>query len=487
MEQNRYLGIYIASDKTFAVLLSKTDGKIEVLERFSVPAAPPPESQQQNFSFAETAKSIAAVCTEKQLVFSDVAVAIDCGLYRQQKLHSEFTDYRQIAQTIKFDAEEALAVDAAQTAVAFEVIGRQLSGSEVATFAAPAGLVSEIIVSLQTNKLDPVSIEPDSICFRRVIDTAGEDAIIAAVSQTRCFIICPPMAGGPRIEGREACGKATVRSFVTSESQNKMSLLAREIMMTTAMFGAEKRTETVKIYDTTGQIDLETLAAQTGLKIEILNIAESIAFESQEDIENIDLIIAAGAGASLAGKTEKVDFRSDFMPYEGKKAALEKTIKILGVCLLVFFVAIGVFLQMQYYKTNKDRIRIGDKFKTDYVIAMSGGKFTKSSEAVRKLKSEINRIKDVKSGLLSASGEDSIEAKLTFLFEALVGVPKNVNIEIEKISVTTKTMSIIGSTNSGGYLQLFGAIDKHPKLVRGSSTYESKDGRDNFRLTIELQ
>ncbi len=477
MEQNRYLGIYIASDKTFVVLLSKTDGRIEVLERFSVPAAPPPEGQQQSFSFADTAQAIASICAEKQLVFSDVAVAIDCGLYRQQKLHSEFTDYRQIAQTIKFDAEEALAVDAAQTAVAFEVIGRQLSGSEVATFAAPAGLVSEIIVSLQTNKLDPVSVEPDSICFRRGIDTAGQDAIVAAVSRTRCFVLCPPLPGG----------KATVRSFVTSESQNKMSLLAREIMMTMAMFGAEKRTETVKIYDTTGQIDLETLAAQTGLKIETLDIAESIAFEPQEDIEDIDLIIAAGAGASLAGKTEKVDFRSDFMPYEGKKAALEKTIKTFSICLLVFFVALGVFLQMQYYKTSKDCKRIGDKFKTDYVVAMSGGKFTRSSEAVRKLKSEINRIKDVKSGLLSASGEDSIEAKLTFLLEALVSVPKNVNIEIEKISVTTKTMSIIGSTNSGGYLQLFGAIDKHPKLVRGSSTYESKDGRDNFRLTIELQ
>lgn len=477
MEQNRYLGIYIAGDRTTVVLLSKTGGKIEVLERFCIPAATPQEGQQQSFSFAETAQSIASVCAEKQLVFSDVAVAIDCGLYRQQKLHSEFVEYRQIAQTIKFDAEEALAVDAAQTAVAFEVVGKQLSGSEVATFAAPAGVISEIIVSLQNNKLDPLSIEPDSICLRRVIDAAGENAIVTAISQTRCFLLCPPLPGG----------KATVRSFVTSGNQNKMSLLAREIMMTIAAFGAERRTETVKIYDTTGRIDFETLAAQTGLKIEALDLAENIVFEPQEDIEPLELIIAAGVGAGFAGKTEKVDFRSDFMPYEGKKEALEKTIKILSICLLVFFVAIGVFLQMQYYKTNKDRKRIEDKFKADYVIAMSGGKFTKSSEAVRKLKSEINRIKDVKSGLLSASGDDSIEAKLTFLFEALVSVPKNIDIEIEKIAATTKTMTITGSTSSGGYLQLFGAIDKHPKLVRGSSTYESKNGRDNFRLTIELK
>jgi hypothetical protein len=48
-------------------------------------------------------------------------------------------------------------------------------------------------------------------------------------------------------------------------------------------------------------------------------------------------------------------------------------------------------------------------------------------------------------------------------------------------------MNITGSTSAGGYLQLFGAIDKHPKLTRGQSSYQSKDGRDNFRLTIELK
>jgi hypothetical protein len=118
---------------------------------------------------------------------------------------------------------------------------------------------------------------------------------------------------------------------------------------------------------------------------------------------------------------------------------------------------------------------------------MPSSKFPKSNEAVRRLKSEINRMKDIKSGLLSASGEDSIEAKLTYLFEALNNVPQNVNIEIERMAVTTKTMSITGSTNSGGYLQLFGAIDKHPKLVRGQSNYTPKEGRDNFMLTIELK
>ena len=77
--------------------------------------------------------------------------------------------YRQIAQTIKFDAEEALSINAAETAVAFEIAGKGLSGSEVSAFAAPANVISEIILALQNNKLDPVTVEPDSICLRRVV------------------------------------------------------------------------------------------------------------------------------------------------------------------------------------------------------------------------------------------------------------------------------------------------------------------------------
>ena len=485
MEQNKYLGIYIASDRATVVLMSKTGGKIELLEQFCVTAPPQEQNQQQQqrqgFTFSQTAAQISAVCAEKRLFFSDVAVAIDCKLYRQQKLHSEFEDYRQIAQTIKFDAEEALAVDAAQTAIAFEIIGRNISGSDVTAFAVPADIMSEIILALQSNKLDPVTVEPDSICLRRAINDSGPNAIIAAVSQTRCFLVSPAMSDG----------KAVVRSFLTSQNQNKTALLAREIMLTMAALKTDRQAETLKILDTTGQVDFENLAEQTGLVVEKIDLAERVVLpqqqDSQQQSEYFELIIAAGAAAGLSGKTDRVDFRADFMPYQGRKEVLEKTVKMFSICLVVLFIALGVFMQMQYYRVNKDRNRVSNKFKTEYTIAMAGGKFPTSKEAVRKLKSEINRIKDVKSGLLSASGEDSVEAKLTFLFEALNSVPKSVDIEIEKIAVTTQMMTITGSTSGGGYLQLFGAIDKHPKLTRGQSSYQSKNGRDNFRLTIELK
>ncbi|MFA6186430.1 MAG: hypothetical protein WC770_04350 [Phycisphaerae bacterium] len=479
MEQNKTLGIYITPNKATVVLVGKASGKIEIAEQFSVSVA---AVEGTSFSFAQAAKDISAGCTEKQLLFSDVSVVLDCRLYRQQVLHSEFTENRQISQTVKFDAEESLAVNAAETAVAFELASKGLSGSEVSVYAAPASVVSDIITAMAGNKLDPVSIEPDSICLRRVLSQLpgyGREikTMLMAVSKEKCFIISPP----PQV------GNAQIRAFITAESQNKTNLAAREIMFSTASTIGGRDIQKTLIYDSTGKIDIVELGQSVSVAVELFGTEQIIAStELPAETDGLDIIIAAGAAAGLLGKCDKVDFRTDFMPYQGKRMILEKAVKTMSLCLLTVFIILGVFLNIQYHKANSVRNKLNDKFKTEYSIAMPGGKFV-SREAVGKLKREINRIKDVKSGLLSAGGDDSIEAKLTFLFEAINNVPKNVDVEIDKIAVTTKTMNITGSTSTRGYLELFGAIDKHQKLTRGQSTYQSKDNRDQFRLTIDLK
>ncbi|MBN1787912.1 MAG: hypothetical protein JW806_05895 [Sedimentisphaerales bacterium] len=480
MEQNACLGIYIGTDKVTVVLAAKAGAQIELLEQFCIAVE---SDQEQGFSFNATAQAISSVCQEKKLRFNDVTVAIDSRLYRQQVIHSEFSESKQIAQTIKFDAEEAIAINAAEAAVAFEIVSKGISGAEVSVFAITGSVISEIILALQNNKLDPISVEPDSVCLRRLIeqgsfDEAETKPIYIALSHNKCFIISPPSQQG----------NAPIRAFLTDAGQNKTAMLAREVMLTAVSVPTASHAAKIIMYDSAGSIIPSVLSEQTSITVETFDSTDVVVTPDghPEDCDGLDVLIAAGAAAGVLVKSEKVDFRPDFMPYQGRKATLEKGIKILSFSLIMLFVALGVFAYLQYYRTNSYRNRLKDKFKTEYSIAMAGAKFSKGSTALRKLKSEINRIKDVKSGLLSATGEDSVEAKLTFIFEAINNVPKNVDIDVEKISVTTKTMTLTGSTSNRGSLELFGAVDKHPKLVKGAATYESKEGRDRFRLTVEL-
>lgn len=483
MEHHKYLGIYTAQNRACVVLLARESEAYEILNSFSVSA-----EVSQERPYANLADSIAQKCREKEMMASDVAVALDCTMFAQQNLHSEFNESKQISQTIKFDAEEALAVDAVEMATAFEIIHKKENGSEVAVFAAGRALVSEIIIALQNNNLDPVTVEPDVICLRRFISeligsNTGQNWNWAAVSNRNCYLI----------SAKQAQQRSRVRTFLTGSGQDKNALLLREITMTAAAAGLEKP-ENLKVFDTSDTVDCTQLAGALDIEVQGQNLAallKKTSFENSENkaqtVDSLDMVIAAGAAIGQLTKADKVDFRPDFMPYLGKKVVLEKTLKVVSISVVAILFAIGLYLQMQMLTTNRYRSRLRTKLKNEYAIAMPGQHFPRTENPVSKLRRERSRIEDVKAGFLSAGGDDSVAAKLTFLLEALNNTPKEVNLDIGTITITTKNISVMGSTSSRGYLKLFNSIDKHPKLQRGQSTYESKNNRDNFRITVALK
>lgn len=102
MEGPNYLGIYLSKDAATVVCL----GNGSVLGCFSVTIG---ENQQQKPQ--ELVRLITEGCAKRGLKFSDAAVALDCSMFMQHNVHSKFNDLRQIAATVRFDAEEVLGMD----------------------------------------------------------------------------------------------------------------------------------------------------------------------------------------------------------------------------------------------------------------------------------------------------------------------------------------------------------------------------------------
>ena len=66
---------------------------------------------------------------------------------------------------------------------------------------------------------------------------------------------------------------------------------------------------------------------------------------------------------------------------------------------------------------------------------------------------------------IGPGGDKSIPAKLTFFFEAINKTPKNVDIKIQQIAITERSMKIKGDTNSSsGRRSLFDMIKKHSRI-----------------------
>ena len=116
MEAKNHLGIYLSKDTATVVCLGPQGHNHNVLGCFSVSAQEQAEQKHQ-----ELATLIAQGCAERELQFSEVTVALDCAMFMQHDVHSDFKDPKQVAQTVRFDTEEALAADVSEIAIAFQI------------------------------------------------------------------------------------------------------------------------------------------------------------------------------------------------------------------------------------------------------------------------------------------------------------------------------------------------------------------------------
>lgn len=479
MEAKNYLGIYLSKDTATVVCLGPQGKDHNILGCFSVTA-----DEQADQSHQELATLIARGCTERDLQFSEVSVALDCGMFMQHTVHSDFTDPKQIAQTVRFDTEEALATDISEIAIAFEITSSDQTGSGLSIFSTQRKILSDVLLSLQSNNIDPVSVEPDVSCLSRFISrnvSLPEDShpLFSVLSRRNGYFVVPGSSGSQKT--------SLMRTFLVSPTRARAELLAREVSVTTALVENEKPIDSLKAFDSTGSVNYQQLSERIGFEASGVDFAEAAAAGPQilaDCADIVDFVIAYGAALAHLEKPQSINFRSDFMPYQGKKMRLEKALKFASVSVTIFLLALGVYFQMPLLKKNEYRSELRKKFADDYKVVMLGKPLpAKFKDALRKLSSEDRRIQNVQSGRSGTTGEESMMSKLTLVLEAFNKVAKATNLKINKVSVTSKNIRIEGDTSSRNNTnKLFAAVREKLEIVQFN--YDLKAGRDVFSITV---
>lgn len=480
MEGQNYLGIYLSRTEATAVCLASQGRRHNILGCFSVSVEETEPSKLQVL-----ASLIAQGCAERELKFSEVAVALDCAMFMQHNIHSEFDDPKQIAATVRFDTEEAIAADVAEVAIAFQITSSDQTGSQLSVFTAQRKLLSEVILSLQSNKIDPATIEPDINCLSRFIRrsvplTEKQHPFFCALSNCRAYFIVPPQpdSASPK--------QPTIRAFLLGPAQDRAELLAKQVPMTIALIEADEPINCLKVFDSTDSVNCQLLTEKLGIETDGLDLAASASTDPQklaDCTDPVDVTIAYGAALAHLEKAQNTNFRSDFMPYQAKKLRLQKTLKFLSVSVTILVLVLGLYLQLQLLQRNKPLKRLRSKFEEQYSVVMSGKKLPSKTDPVKKLAGEVRRIENVKKGLLGGAGEQSLSTKLTMILEAFNSCAAQTKLKITSISVTSKSIRIVGDTSSRkNTLKLMKAIKS--KFVISSDLHDSKDGRDTFSITV---
>jgi len=291
------------------------------------------------------ASLIAQGCLEKKWSFSEVAVALDCAMFMQHSVHSDFNDPKQIAATIRFDTEEALATDITDAALAFEITSTGKSGSELTVFTAQRKVLSEVLLSLQQHNFDPVTIEPDVNCLSRFIAAKASSAesqqpgtLFGILSGRNGYLIAPPVSTGAGLQKA-----STARTFLVGPTQDRGALLTREVLVTAALVGGGEPINRLKVFDSAGAVDHRQLSEKLSIEADGVDLlaSEAESRTTADCADAVDFAIAYGAALAHSEKGHHVNFRDDFSPFQGKKIKLQKALKLAAILVTGF---LNIFL-----------------------------------------------------------------------------------------------------------------------------------------------
>jgi len=140
--------------------------------------------------------------------------------------------------------------------LAFEITSAGEAGSELTVFTAQRKILSEVLLSLQQHNLDPVTIEPDINCLSRFICRKASSAqsqqpgvLFGILSRRNGYLIIPPVSAGA---GSQRA--STARTFLVGPTQDRGELLAREVLVTTALVGGGEPINHLKVFDSSGTV-----------------------------------------------------------------------------------------------------------------------------------------------------------------------------------------------------------------------------------------
>jgi hypothetical protein len=272
-----------------------------------------------------------------------------------------------------------------------------------------------------------------------------------------------------------------MRTFLVGTNRARAELLAREVSITTALLDNEEPINCLKTFDSVGSVDYQQLSERLGFKASGVDFTEAASAGPQslaDCSDPVDFIIAYGAALANLERPQSMNFRSDFLPYQGKKMRMQKALKFASVSVTVLLLALGVYFQMPLLKTNEYRGDLRKKFAEDYLVVLPGEKKlpTKFRDALRKLSSEDRRIQNIQSGRSGATGEESMMSKLALVLEAFNKVAKPTDLKINKISVTTRNIRIEGDTSSrSNTLKFFAAVREKLKIVQFNYDFKTRD------------
>lgn len=472
MESKLVIGICVARQEADVVVLDLSKSEPAVADCFRIcPEADPSGALSLGAAVGRAVRA-------RNLVYEEAVVSLQSDFYAQYPLRSAFAEPRQIDATIKYDTEEASATDAASLAVTYEIVRVRPDGSDVMVYAADRQTLTDLLLDMQGEGLDPVMIEPEAISLARALEQVSP-----SFRETNCLLVWLCGEQGLLLKNTNKGKAAYFRRVLLPGKKDRTEPLARQIQLTLAGWTCSEPIDSIVLTGQFEQVRPEILSQKLSYPVR----TEELHWPFGQTAEPTLTAAAWGAALSSLHRIRRADFRRDFLPYQGRRKMLQKSLRTLSVSLTILFAAVGLYFQMKSLRLQNYIARLEDKITAEYKGCMYGQKPPPNQPILTRLRSVLRQIRQRQEGF-AGGDEGSVPARLTFLMEALNKTPSSVDLQIQQISITERTIRLIGDTDGRrSTLQLLDEFKKHPKLDVESNQISPAPPRDKFEIVLQTK
>lgn len=400
-----------------------------------------------------------------------VALSLAGALYHAQVHHSDFTDLRQIRQTIKFDVEEDSTFDAESLAVCFQTAAPAAEGTNLIVYSLQRTRCQEILDQFEQAGLDPLVAEPDIAAWvhylTRLAQLPADEPVLA--------VAAPP--GGLYLV-LLAADRAVLlaRSLLCPSPEHVSQTLATEIRRSLALWPENQQPQRIHYHPgglVRGQV--ETLLAEVKLPWQPLPEPD------------LDVACALGVAVGWLNRTTAADFRADGMPVRTVLAARRRALYGLAAAAVLLLAALLFAVKTYANRCQSQYALANERLGQAYLDA--AGKPPAPSVNMARMIGNLHRQwhnAAVRQGVQAQT--NSASHTFTLLFNTLASLGEEFDLRLDLVRLSPKDALLQGSIpNLETQFVLDAAIRRTPELRRESWAFDPPAGdRRPFSMNLSV-
>ncbi len=403
---------------------------------------------------------------------SELSLTLSGRYYQNQFHHSEFSDEKQLRQTIRFDVEDEFTVDVDSLALCYQRLPMgESAGSDLILYTVERDWLEPLLSELDAGGCDALTAWPDIAAWLSYLQKTeqlvpGESVLVTAYCYGVLYILLLDAEQKPIL----------ARSVVCSAGQDLSALLIAEVQRSVDMLVDDQQPGRM-LYHGSGF---------TSDQIGTIRQATSLQCEPLKD-DDAAVAFAAGAAMSNLSGHPAVDFREDGMrPRSLTESRGRAWYGLAAAVTLLMLTLLGV-MKIHTTRYLGAKAAADEQIRKAYVEVM-GKKPGPSASIVKHIRTEYKELRAKTRAKVDRSIPDSASHTMTLVMGALANLGEDFDLDVQSLRLKAENVMLSGSfANMASQIKFDNAVNEVEQLkVERWDFVDTEESRQNFNTTIRV-